>query len=115
MRNAGAGRRHFVRHDGPCGNLPGVGVDQETDAQEDERDAQDLAHVQRHALFEGDLRFLDELDEETHAEADDEEDADERPPVGLVKTFPIQPEEEEAQEKVGERFVKLGGMLVVCP
>ena len=49
------------------------GIYQETYTYEDERYAQPLAHVQDHILFESDLRFLDELYEESHSEKDNEE------------------------------------------
>ena len=40
----------------------------EVESDDDERDAQQLAHIERHALLEVYLLFLDELDEEAEGE-----------------------------------------------
>lgn len=40
----------------------------EIEADEDERDAEPLAHVEGHAIFEADLILLEELDEEAEGE-----------------------------------------------
>ena len=54
-----------------------MAVNQEADAEKDERNAEPLAHIQNHILLESDLRLLDEFNQETHAEAADEEGSDE--------------------------------------
>ena len=87
------------------------GVHDESDAQQDERDGQELAHVQGHGLLERHLRLLDELDEEAGAEAHRQEDAHEHAPVHLVQFLPVQADEREAQQEIGEPFIELGRML----
>ena len=52
--------------------LSDIGVDQQSDTEKYERYREQLPHVKNHVLLESDLGFLDELDDEPHAEADDE-------------------------------------------
>ena len=54
------------------------GIDQQRDAGDDEGDGEDLAHVQEHRLLELHLRLLDEFDQEAHAEAAEQEEAEDR-------------------------------------
>ena len=88
-----------------------MAVYKESDAQKDERYAEPLAHIENHVLFEADLRLLDELDEEAHAETSDEECSDEESAMELRQTVLIHQDLEDAQEEVAEGFVKLGRML----
>ena len=65
------------------------GVHQEACTGDYKGDTQNLTHVQKHVSFEGNLIIFDKFDEETGAEADHQEDADQqnggvlehRPPV----------------------------------
>ena len=60
------------------------GVDQKSYSHQYKRDAEQLAHIQNHVLLKHDLRFLDELDEETHSETSDEEGSDKEASVHLL-------------------------------
>lgn len=91
--------------------LADEGVNQEAYAQKDERDAQDLSHVEHHVFLETDLRLLDKFDEETAAEAPYHEDADERPAPCLVQTPFVYGHQHKAQEEIRAGLVKLGRML----
>ena len=107
------GRRSLLlfRMHYPCRLLLDVAVDQEADAEKNERNAEPLAHVEYHVLLEADLRLLDEFDEEAHAEASDEECSDEESPVKFVKPELVHQYLEDSQKEVAERLVKLGRML----
>ena len=80
-------------------------------AEKYERDAEPLAHVKYHILLEADLRLLDELDEETHAEASDEECSDEESSMELRKLVLIHQDLEYSQEEIAQSLVQLSRML----
>ena len=103
----------FRTHD-PGRLLSDVAVDKESYAQEHERDAEQLTHVQDHVLLESHLRFLDELYEETHSEASDEKCSDEESSVELVKLVSVHQYLEDSQQEVAEGFIKLCRMLWLC-
>ena len=89
-------------------------IDQESDAEKNERDAEPLTHVQNHIMLETHLRFLDELDEEAHAETSDEEGSDEEAAIKFVEPVLVHQDLEDAQKEVTESFIKLCGMLRLC-
>ena len=107
------GRRSLLlfRMHYPSRLLLDVTVDKETYAQKHERDAEPLSHVQDHILLESHLRLLDELDEETHSEASDEECSDKESSVELVKPVPVHQYLEDTQQEVAEGLIKLCRML----
>ena len=78
-----------VRYHRPGWNLLLESVDQKAYSQKDERNAEFLSHIQHHTDLESLLRLLDELNEETHPEASDEEQSDEGSTVHLVKLLDI--------------------------
>ena len=73
---------------------------QKQDAGQDERQAQPLSHVENHAGLEVRLVLLDELDQEPHAEKDDEEDAEDSAGAQPVEPGAVQPQEDEALTKM---------------
>ena len=80
--------------------LPDMTVNEETYSQKDERNAEPLSHVQYHILLETYLRFLDELNEETHSETSYEESADEESPVELVKSVSVHQDLEDTEKEI---------------
>ena len=88
--------------------LADSGIDKEADAQKYERYAEPLPHVEEHVLLELNLRILDELDEETGAEAADEKPSDEKATVDLVESLFIDKDEDDAENEVAESLVELG-------
>ena len=97
--------------DNPCRLLLYITIYKEADAKKDERDAQKLTHVQDHILLETNLRFLDELDEEAHAEASDEEGSDEEASVELVQTESVHKDLEHSEEEIAQGLIKLRRMF----
>lgn len=75
--------------DGPGGELSGVGVHQEADAEKDEGNAEELTHIQGHIGLKFHLVVLDEFDEEAGTEAHGEEDAHKRAAIHIVQFFPV--------------------------
>ena len=100
-----------VRDDRPGWNLLLESVNQESDAQQHEGYAESLTHIQDHFVLESLLRFLDKLDQESHPEADDEKNPDERSPVHLVKFLDIEPDKRYSEDKIAKRLVNLGRVL----
>ena len=101
----------FLRMDDHRRLLLYMGINKEGYTQNDERNAEKLSHVQDHVLLESYLRLLDELDEEAHSEASDEECSDEESPVELRKSVLVQQDLEYSEKEVAESFIKLGRML----
>ena len=79
-------------------------------ADEDEGDAEQLAHVERHRSLEGFLVLLDELDEEARREDEDEEDAEEESLPVFGGGAPVKAHEDEEGGQVAEGLVELGGV-----
>jgi hypothetical protein len=97
--------------DDSCRLLLDITIYQESYTKKNERNAEELSHVQNHILLEANLRFLDELDEETHAEASDEEGADEEASVELVQTESVHKNLEYTEKEIAQSLVKLCRML----
>ena len=99
------------RGSGAGGKLAGVGPHENGNAGHHKRDAEPLAHVQSHGVFKLNLWFLDELDEEPHAEATDQEPAEVETAVGFVKLLPVEPQQYQSQNQIGKSLIQLRGML----
>ena len=69
-------------------------IDKEAYSKDDERDAEDLTHVEQHGFLELHLRLLDEFDDESHSEAHNEEYADESAAIDLIQLLDVQPQNE---------------------
>ena len=76
-RGAAASPRLFPGLLDCCRCFDDEGPDEQEDSRDDERYRQQLTHIQCHSLFEADLRFLDEFDQEAHSEAAYEEESEE--------------------------------------
>ena len=100
-------RLEFLRVNRSCRHLADEGVNQEADTYENERNTENLSHVQSHSFLESNLRFLDEFYKETHSEKYDEEDADECAPINLVQFEPVHPEEDETENQIAECLIQL--------
>ena len=95
----------------PCRTaFPGTPY-QKQDAGQDEGHAQPLSHVENHAGLEVRLILLDEFYEESHAEEDDEENAEDGAGAQPVEPGAVQPQEDEAEDAVAEGLVYLGGVM----
>ena len=101
----------LVRNDSLCRLFSDECINQESDADEDERNAEDLPHVENHVVLECDLRFLDELYEETHTETYDEEYADECSAIYLLQIELIHAQEHDSENQVAQCLVNLGRMF----
>ena len=88
-----------------------MAVNQEADAEKDERNAEPLSHIQNHILLESDLRLLDEFYQEAHSEASDEECTDEEAAVQFRKSVFIHQYLEDTQKEIAQGLIKLGRML----
>lgn len=86
-------------------------INQESDADEDERNAENLSHIEDHVVLECYLRFLDELYEEAHAETYDEEYADECSAIYLLQIELIHAQEHDSENQVAQCLVNLGRMF----
>ena len=86
------------------------GVHQEACTGDYKGNTQNLTHVQKHVSFEGNLIIFDKLNEETGAEADHQEDADEGAAIYLFQFVPIHPQEHEAQQEISAGLVELRRM-----
>lgn len=88
-----------------------MAVNQEADAEKDERNAEPLAHIQNHILLESDLRLLDEFYQEAHSEASDEECTDEEAAVQLRKSVFIHQYLEHTEKEIAQGLIELGRVL----
>ena len=111
MRGLLFGRLDRLRLHSPGRNALGIGIYQDSDAGKNERYREELPHIEGHTLFEANLRLLDEFDEETHAEAADQERAEEKSPRKTVEFLPIEADKDQSENKVGSCLVQLRGML----
>ena len=91
--------------------FPDECINQEPYADEDERNAENLSHVEDHVVLECYLRFLDKLYEEAHAETYDEEYADECSAINLLQIEPIHAQEHDSENQVAQCLVNLGRMF----
>ena len=88
-----------------------MAVNQEADAEKDERNAEPLAHIQNHILLESDLRLLDEFYQEAHSEASDEECTDEEAAVQFRKSVFIHQYLEYTEKEIAQGLIELGRVL----
>ena len=88
-----------------------MAVNQEADAEKDERNAEPLAHIQNHILLESDLRLLDEFYQEAHSEAADEECTDEEAAVQFRKSVFIHQYLEHTEKEIAQGLIELGRVL----
>ena len=100
-------RLEFLRVNGSRRHLADEGINQKANADKNERNTQNLSHVQSHRLLKSHLWFLDEFYQEAHAEKHDEEDADECAPINLVQFEPVHPEEDETENQIAECLIQL--------
>lgn len=100
-----------LRHDGFCRLFSDKRINQESDADKDERNAENLSHIENHIVLECHLRFLDEFYEESHAETYDEEYADECSAIYLLQIELIHAQEHDSENQVAQCFVNLGRMF----
>ena len=77
-----------------------IAIYKESDAEKDKRNAEPLTHIQNHILLESYLRLLDELYQETHAEATDEESSDEKASVKFRQPVLVHKYLEDSQKEV---------------
>ena len=91
--------------------FPNECIDKETDAYEDERNAQTLPHVEDHIVLERNLRLLDEFYQESHSEADDEEYADKCASIQFVEFVSVHPYQDYSQYEIAERLINLCRMF----
>ena len=89
----------------------GEGVDHQADAEQDEGDGEQLAHVHApalyHVYFPGFLHVLDVFDEEAGQEYPYEEDAGDEPRSLFGVLFPVHPHEQAEERQVAGGFVDL--------
>lgn len=86
-------------------------INQESDADEDERDAENLSHVENHVVLECYLRLLDEFYEEAHTETYDEEYADECSAIYLLQIELVHAQEHDSENQVAQCLVNLRRMF----
>ena len=75
-------------------------VDNQTYTRNNERDAEYLAHIQDHIFLESYLRFLDELDKETHTEKHYEENTEKSPSFEFRQTVFVQSHKYQTQNQI---------------
>ena len=80
--------------------LSDAAVHQEANTDKDKRNAETLSHIKDHILLKTYLRFLDELDEEAHTEATDEEGADEESPMKFRQSVLVHQDLEHSQKEI---------------
>ena len=64
-------------------------INQQGDTHNDERNRQELPHIQSHSLFELHLRLLDKLNKEPHSEAAHQEKSEEESAVHFVQFLAV--------------------------
>ena len=85
--------------------------DEESYAEEYERDAEELAHVEKHVLLEAHLRFLDELYQETHSEEHHEECSYDGTFVEFVPFCIVECHQYQSENEVAEALIQLCRVL----
>ena len=101
----------LLRNDSLCRLFSDECINQESDADEDERNAEDLPHVENHVVLKCYLRFLDEFYEEAHTETYDEEYADECSAIYFLQIELIHAQEHDSENQVAQCLVNLGRMF----
>ena len=77
----------------------------EVKADDDERDAEPLPHVERHLIFERHLVFFHKFDEEAEGEDCRQTESEEEAAMQLLAVAPVQVNHHEEKRKIGQRFV----------
>lgn len=86
------------------------GANHEENTDENERNTQNLAHVQKHAGFEGFLVVLDKFDEETCGKNTSHEQPEEKTFTMFDFALEVQSVQHNENDKITKRFVNLRGM-----
>ena len=94
-----------------CRLPPSEAIDDKAYAYENERDAENLPHVESHAGLEVDLVILDEFDNETYPEEGYEEYAENGTPLEFFKTVSVQCEQGESENHVTQGLIDLCRMM----
>ena len=89
-------------------------VHQEANTDKDKRNTETLSHIKDHIVLKTYLRLLDELDEEAHTEATDEEGADEESSMKFRQSVLVHQDLEHSQKEVTESLINLCRMLWLC-
>ena len=77
---------------------------------DDEGDAQDLTHVEGHALFEIHLHFLHKLHKETEGEDRGQTETEEKASPYPIPHLPVEDKTDDEDDEIGDGFVELGWM-----
>ena len=80
------------------------------DTNQDERDGEQLPHVQEHALLKADLIFLDELNQYAAGEDDGEAVAEEESGADFLLQTPVEPPAEAKGNGIADGLVELARM-----
>lgn len=84
-----------------------VGANDEEDSEQDERNAEPLAHVERHVGLERNLIVLYEFDEETACKQHRQENAEQQSGAFLGILFPVEPHQQSEQGEIAKGLVDL--------
>ena len=79
-------------------------------AEEDEGNAEDLAHVEKHSVLEVDLILLGVFDKYASCEDEEEAKAEEESCTHLLGIMAIEPPMNAEEESIAQGFVELSGM-----
>ena len=105
----------LFRNDSLCRLFSDKRINQESYADEDERNAENLSHIERHSGLEGLLDVLGKLDEEAEGEDERQAKAKEETASSLLFALPIEVPSYEEKQEVGNGFVELsrvaGGLV----
>ena len=101
----------FFRMDNSGRLFAHEGIYQKYHTCKNERDAQDLSHIQGHRFLKSHLRLLDEFYQETHAKEYDKEDAYKCSPIDLFQLILVHPKKNQTKEQIAESLVKLCRMF----
>ena len=77
---------------------------------DDEGDAQELTHIEEHAVLEGNLIFLGVLDEDAGSEDEREAEAEEESRADALGIVAIEPPVDDEEQGVAQGLVELAGM-----
>ena len=103
MSEAGRLGLLWLRMNDSCRLLSDAAVDKKAHTKKDERNTEALTHIKNHILLETYLRLLDELDEEAHSEASDEECSDKESSMKLRKSVLVHQYLEYSQKEVASK------------
>ena len=105
----------LLRHNHLCRLFPDKGIDQEADSEQDERNAEELSHIEDHIILKGYLRLLDELDQESGTEADNEKNTDECSPVHLLEAIFVEQNQADSEKEIGQGLIMVPPWLASPP